>query len=566
MVQSVSHRGLRSLVRLFALGWFLLFTVPVAVANPPASDETRELAVLCRTWGMLKYYHPAVTGGLLDWDQVLVEAVRFHGGGTHLDLTRRAIAFMIEKAERTKSAAVPTGHPDVSQPLASSIQRVAKSKALDADQLKKLTEIASWGVSDEGYYVGATPAGNTLYVHEKTYAVALPSRELRILALARFWNIIEFFYPYKDGMGCVWGDVLEESLPRFIGASTPLQYHLEVMRLLTRLRDTHADAASEILTEFFGKYSLPVRMTRIGNAYVIAGFLHDSLATAAGFKCGDCITAIDGISMAKRCDQIAPFIGGSNEARRSYSLLRRAIRGQSASALVSIVRNGVKETIKAERYPLEVLYRENVAVNRTFPPWKILGGDVGYIDMERLRPDQIELALKDLGRSRAIVFDARCHAVGLLYPLLNELLPEPRGFARFSLPDLHHPGSFFSQNAPTAGPERRRDQREARPTIVLIDERTVSSGEFHVMALQAMSNVTLMGNQTAGTDGNVSSVVLPGSIVVTFSGLGVYYPSGKSTQRVGIKPDVQVVPSIKGISEGRDEVLEAALTFFRSNR
>ena len=43
------------------------------------------------------------------------------------------------------------------------------------------------------------------------------------------------------------------------------------------------------------------------------------------------------------------------------------------------------------------------------------------------------------------------------------------------------------------------------------------------------------------------------------SGLGVFYPDKKPTQRIGIIPDVEVRPTIAGIRAGRDEVLEAAL-------
>ena len=43
------------------------------------------------------------------------------------------------------------------------------------------------------------------------------------------------------------------------------------------------------------------------------------------------------------------------------------------------------------------------------------------------------------------------------------------------------------------------------------------------------------------------------------SGIGVFYPDKKPTQRVGIVPDIEVTPTIEGIRAGRDEVLEEAL-------
>ena len=43
------------------------------------------------------------------------------------------------------------------------------------------------------------------------------------------------------------------------------------------------------------------------------------------------------------------------------------------------------------------------------------------------------------------------------------------------------------------------------------------------------------------------------------SGTGVYYPDGSETQRVGVKLVMEVKPTIRGIIEGRDELLEKAI-------
>jgi len=42
-------------------------------------------------------------------------------------------------------------------------------------------------------------------------------------------------------------------------------------------------------------------------------------------------------------------------------------------------------------------------------------------------------------------------------------------------------------------------------------------------------------------------------------GIGVFHPDRKPTQRIGIVPDLEVKPTIAGIREGRDELLEAAI-------
>jgi hypothetical protein len=59
-------------------------------------------------------------------------------------------------------------------------------------------------------------------------------------------------------------------------------------------------------------------------------------------------------------------------------------------------------------------------------------------------------------------------------------------------------------------------------------------------------------------------VYVPGGLRITFTGLGVFYPDGTPTQRIGIQPDIFVRPTIDGLRAGRDEVLEAALNAFQT--
>jgi C-terminal processing protease CtpA/Prc len=69
----------------------------------------------------------------------------------------------------------------------------------------------------------------------------------------------------------------------------------------------------------------------------------------------------------------------------------------------------------------------------------------------------------------------------------------------------------------------------------------------------------VIGSTTAGADGNVSNFNLPGGLSSMMSGLGVFYPNKKPTQRVGMIPDVEVKPTIAGLRAGRDELMEEAI-------
>lgn len=79
------------------------------------------------------------------------------------------------------------------------------------------------------------------------------------------------------------------------------------------------------------------------------------------------------------------------------------------------------------------------------------------------------------------------------------------------------------------------------------------------MALRKAPNAQVIGSNSSGTDGNIAVFRLPGGIGTAITGVGIYYPDKSETQRVGLSPDIYIEPTIQGIKEGRDELLEKAL-------
>ena len=86
---------------------------------------------------------------------------------------------------------------------------------------------------------------------------------------------------------------------------------------------------------------------------------------------------------------------------------------------------------------------------------------------------------------------------------------------------------------------------------------TQSSAEFHAMAFRTAPGAIVVGSTTAGADGNVSRIPLPGGLMAMITGIGTFYPDRRPTQQVGIVPDVVVGPPRGGGRPGRGEGLAA---------
>ena len=144
------------------------------------------------------------------------------------------------------------------------------------------------------------------------------------------------------------------------------------------------------------------------------------------------------------------------------------------------------------------------------------------------------------------------------------LYPHPTYFAIMSWGSISYPGLFTFYPFQPEGKENKDYYKGKK--VILVNEMTQSQAEFLTMKYKCSPNTIVIGSTTAGADGNVSMLVLPGNINVSFTGLGVYYPNFTETQQIGIIPDIEVHQTIKGIREGRDEVLEFAIKYLNQSK
>ena len=107
-------------------------------------------------------------------------------------------------------------------------------------------------------------------------------------------------------------------------------------------------------------------------------------------------------------------------------------------------------------------------------------------------------------------------------------------------------------------PDRNGKPLYRGKTVMLIDDRAISQSEHTGLFFEAANGTTFIGSPTMGANGDVTTVTVPGGIVISFSGHDVRHADGRQLQRVGLIPQIEVRPTIQGIREGRDEVLERA--------
>jgi C-terminal processing protease CtpA/Prc len=93
----------------------------------------------------------------------------------------------------------------------------------------------------------------------------------------------------------------------------------------------------------------------------------------------------------------------------------------------------------------------------------------------------------------------------------------------------------------------------------LTDGRAISYAESYMGIIEAYKLAEIVGEPTAGTNGNVNPFKLPGDYTVVWTGMKVLKHDGSQHHGIGIHPTVPASRTVRGIREKRDEQLERAI-------
>jgi C-terminal processing protease CtpA/Prc len=402
-----------------------------------------------------------------------------------------------------------------------------------------------------------------LWRYEKDYATEqAPSVELRLLALFRLWNIIDRFYPYKSLLDEPWDDVLTTYIPRFETAEGAHAYVEALAELSTHIADTHTrlNGGDDPLVN--PPAHLPLLAQMIENQAVIVAVGHDEETSKAGLHVGDVIVALDGEPIAARMSRFRSFVAASNESARELRTLSNALGGADGSTATLTVRDaaGERRELKLVRH----LQRADDLTWRSGKVVRVLDGNIGYVDLDRLKIDQVDAMFDRLKDTRAIIFDMRGYPRGTAWSIAPRLNVRgakvaaafERRFVRYGDDDMSD-GMIhkFLQPLPFK-PEGVPLYRGK--TLMLVDERTISQAEHTGLFFEAAAGTRFVGSRTAGANGDVTVLTLPGGLSLSFSGHDVRHADGRQLQRVGLPINYPAKPTIKGVQAGRDEVLERA--------
>lgn len=538
------------------------------VLNP---ENTRSLYYLGKVWGFIKYFHPAITEEKKDWDTELINFLPgYLSAGSQLDRNDSLLNWIARLGDIPPVVA-PDYHTLEAPKLLPDFSWISEQELGPALTKKLQTVLAHRQQGDQRYIKFFRTEGLNIPVfqNEKRFPAAEWSKPaVRLLALFRFWNAMEYWYPYKYNLPVSWDRILSTGINEFLQAGSPEAYNLAIMRLVTALHDGHGFVTSAVANNMMGAYYLPVRFKYVQGQVIVSSISKDSVAAAAGLAVGDIVESIDGRSIKEILEEKLLITPGSTRAYQLYFICVNLNRSTSPTTILGIRK-------KKKRLVITVPNELNKGrVDQYVPAFALqkdsslsmLDKGILYLNMGKLTMNEDSARLVQLlERSSALIIDARQNAIEdpkrpNVIGLLEEWICEGKQPYVFSTGQPEYAGAFLLAKD-SAPPFKPHAARYNKPVVILINEEAISVGEFMSMLFSQAPGAILMGSATAGADGPSSYFQLPGDIYAGFTGTGIYWKDGRETQRVGIRPDVEVLPTIKGFRQNRDELVEKAIRY-----
>jgi hypothetical protein len=437
---------------------------------------------------------------------------------------------------------------------------ITQTALLGNELSSRLQKVRTNRLPTKQFYVSKMPGvGNASFEHELPYAEAkLPDSGVQLLSLYRFWNAVEYWSPHRGLAVVPWNGVLKEFIPRFALAKDEETYKRELFLLIAKLGDGHANLWDSLdARPPVGTCEIPVNVRFVENVPVIAGFRSSTSSDWGGLQIGDVISELDGKAVSKLIENWRPYYSASNDAARMFAIGRFMTRGACGETKIAVRRDARKIKLKVERQPTEKLEPPARTHDLPGPAFRFLSKDVAYLKISTAKASEAKQYVEEAVDTKGMIIDIRDYPSEFLVFALGSLLVQgPTPFARITQGDLANPGAFYWTAPISLTPSQ---PHYAGKIVILVDETSVSAAEYAALAFRSAPNAIVVGSTTAGADGNVSTLALPGGLHTMISGVGVFYADEKPTQQVGIVPDIEVKPTIAGIRAKRDEALEEAL-------
>jgi hypothetical protein len=373
---------------------------------------------------------------------------------------------------------------------------------------------------------------------------------IRYAAVISVWNVMQHFYPYFEEVKVDWNPILPEFLFKAQKDKNPADFYFTLASLMERLKDGHGRVIYSGLAKQAG---FPFLVWWVEDEVVVIA------SNDKNVQPGDIIVSIDNENAKKIFHRAASYASGSPQWKKARAAMRFAYGPENSISTITIKRGDTTLKINATRNFKQ--HRELREFKRQ--PFEEIEKDIFYIDASAISMKTFSSILPELKEANGIIFDCRRYVPYNKKDILSYLTKEPLKspifhLLRTTVPDREN--AEFHESHWTITPQ----QPFLKAKVAFITHNyAISASETFLSIVKHYKLGPIIGQTTAGTNGDVNPFVVPGNYRIIWTGLKVLNYDHSQFHLNGIAPTISREMTIKGLQQGKDELLLKALETIR---
>ena len=364
------------------------------------------------------------------------------------------------------------------------------------------------------------------------------------------YNVFQHFYPYFNEVDVDWDKELETALESSLNDLTEYDHLVTLQKFTAPLKDGHIYVSGSNTDV----YVPPIKWEWIEGRLVITNIKEPDL----GIQIGDLVTKVNNQSPESYFQEINSRISASTKGWLNYRAQIMSLFGKKGEQLIIEIDSKNIVLNRDRKYD----YTENdIAVQEN--NYKVLDDNIYYLNLSKIEMSTIIGLLPELQQAKGIICDLRGYPNnnhGFISHLLKE---KDTSKAWMRIPKIIYPDHEKMIGYEDQGweMEPRKPYLGDKKIVFIIDGSAISYAESYMSFIEGYKLATIVGQTTAGTNGNINPFTLLGNYSISWTGMKVVKHDGSKFHGIGVLPDIYVNKTIEGLKVGKDEFLEKALEF-----
>lgn len=518
------------------------------------------LLTIGKIWGFLKYYHPNVTSGEYNIDYELFHELKNIDRITSKNERNDMIINWVNRLGDISNEYHNCAFDSLKYSQIIDLNWLSNTEIFDNRTIEVLNKTANAKRSNKfNYYIPSinpTIKANRFNRESDYKNITWTDQGYRLLTLYRIWNFIEYCYPYKGLLNCNWDDVMQEFILDFLFPENEMEFKISILKLCSQINDSHINLKYE--NKIFRDYifSKHFRTNKIFKNAQLVKTCDNNIVVKNSFypnlKNGDIIKSVNGENIYTIIDSLKPFFSLSNN--NDNYIYEYILSTTSDSLQIECIRDTSIVNVTLTKEPFLKKYKL-----KSWRDYELNKKNIVYIKGDTNLSDQ-----PTLSDAAGVIIDMRTYGNDHFFLLEEHLTNSNIIYAWTSENDKNRPGSFKLKSKQNFGKHNKTTYNGK--VIILVDENTISRSETMTMAFASIPNAIVIGNTSAGANGNVITLPLLYGIELNLPVLGFYYPNWNLVQKKGVKIDVLIEHTLNNTKAGSDPWIEKAIELIMNHK